>query len=75
MRFFDYVFSDDFTKEGIIVVINNPKYQKMFEYILKEPFIDYPEEIEQESESHEKTEKKIKKILIVYLLEKNFQIL
>ena len=59
-EFFDYVFSDDFMKEGVIAINNNPKYEKIFEDILKEEFIDYPEEIDQESTSDEKTEKKNK---------------
>ena len=34
--FFDYVFSDDFMKEGVICVNNNPKYKQIFDNILKE---------------------------------------
>ena len=37
-EFFDYVFSDDFMKEGIICVNNNQKYKKIFDEILKEEF-------------------------------------
>ena len=48
-EFFDYVFSEDFMKEGVICVNNNQKYKKIFDDILNEEFIDYPEQIQQES--------------------------
>ena len=40
-EFFEYVFSDDFMKEGVICVNNNQKYKKVFEEILNEEFIEY----------------------------------
>ena len=36
-------------KEGVICVNNNKKYQEIFADILKEEFIDYEEEIKEES--------------------------
>ena len=49
-EFFDYVFSDDFMKEGVISINNNPKYKKIFDNILNEEFIDYEEGIIPESD-------------------------
>ena len=40
-EFFDYVFSDDFMKENIICVNNNQKYQKIFDDMLGEDFIEF----------------------------------
>ena len=40
-EFYDYVFSDDFMKEGVICINNNQKYKKIFDEILKEEFIEY----------------------------------
>ena len=40
-EFFDYVFSEDFMKEGVIYLNNNPKYKKIFEDILNEEFKEY----------------------------------
>ena len=62
-EFFDYVFSDDFMKEGVICVNNNPKYQQIFDNILKEEFIEYEEGIIQESDSPAEQEKNNKKQL------------
>ena len=62
-EFFAYVESDDFMKEGVIAVNNNPKYKKIFEEILKEEFIDYPEEIVQEADDPVKQEENNKKKL------------
>ena len=44
-EFFDYVFSDDFMKEGVICVNNNQNYKEIFDEILKEEFINYYKEI------------------------------
>ena len=50
-EFFEYVSSDDFMSEDVICVNNNKKYQKIFNDILKEEFIDYEKEIIEESTS------------------------
>ena len=49
-EFFDYVFSDNFMKEGVICVNNNPKYQKVFNDILNEEFIKFVPPITQEAD-------------------------
>ena len=49
-EFFDYVFSEDFMKEGVICVNNNQKYKKIFDDILNEEFIEYEESIIKEAE-------------------------
>ena len=66
-EFFEYVSSSDFMKEGVICVNNNKKYQKIFDDILKEEFIDYEEEIKEESLSDpvKKEELNIKKMKLI----------
>ena len=49
-EFFDYVFSDNFMKEGVIYVNNNPIYQKVFNDILNEEFIEFEAPITQEAD-------------------------
>ena len=71
-EFFDYVFSDDFMKEGVIAVNNNPKYKKIFDNILKEDFIDYPDEIIKESDDPVEQEKMNKKQLDLLVKGGNF---
>ena len=62
-EFFDYVFSDDFMKEGVICVNNNQKYQKIFDEILKEKFIEFKiEEIKESLDPVEIEKNNIKKI-------------
>ena len=62
-EFFDYVFSDDFMKEGVICVNNNQKYQKIFNEILKEEFIEIKlEEIKESLDLVEIEKNNIKKI-------------
>ena len=43
-EFFEYINSDDFMKEGVIAINNDEKYQKIFDDILNEPFIDCKDE-------------------------------
>ena len=71
-EFFDYVFSDDFMKEGVIAINNNPKYKKIFENILKEEFIDYPEEIQEEADDPVKQEENNKKKVKIIVKGGNF---
>ena len=56
-EFFDYVFSDDFMKEGVICVNNNPKYQQIFDNILKEEFIEFIAPIKKEAKNPEEEAK------------------
>ena len=58
-EFFEYVSSDDFMSEGVICVNNNKKYQKIFNDILKEEFIDYEKEIIEESTSNPVKQEKL----------------
>ena len=55
-EFFDYVFSDNFMKEDVIYVNNNPKYKEIYDKILNEEFIEYDLEIGLESFDEEKVE-------------------
>ena len=62
-EFFNYVFSDDFMKEGVISVNNNPKYNKIFDEILKEEFMEYKlEEIKESLDPVEIEKNNIQKI-------------
>ena len=56
-EFFDYVFSDDFMKEGVICVNDNPKYQQIFDNILKEEFIEFIAPIKKEGKNPEEEAK------------------
>ena len=65
-EFFDYVFSDDFMKEGVICVNNNQKYKKIYDIIIKEKFVDYDEEIIKEKDDPiEVSKQQAKKINIL----------
>ena len=64
---FNYVLNDDFMKNGIIAVNDNPEYKKIYDIILKEPeptinyVLDYDQECNPTEE--EKDEKNMNKIL------------
>ena len=66
-EFFDYVFSKDFMKEGVICVNNNKKYNEIYNIILGEKEVEYEEEIIKEStdpiEQNKINAKKIKEIV------------
>ena len=63
-EFFDYVFSDDFMKEGVICVNNNRIYRKIFNDILNEKFIDLDNNYIFEGESlFDYNEKKINNLV------------
>ena len=66
-EFFDYVLNDDFMKEGIIAINDNPEYKNLYDKIMKEPApkIDYDLKYDQECDPTEeqKEEKNMKKIL------------
>ena len=55
-EFFDYVFNDNFMKENVIYINNNPKYKEIYDKILNEEFIEYDLEIGLESFDEEKVE-------------------
>ena len=71
-EFFDYVFSDDFMKEGVICVNNNPKYQEIYDNIYNEEDIEFEEGIIQESDSPAEQEKNNKKQLNLIVKGGNF---
>ena len=58
-EFFDYVFSDDFMKENIICVNNNQKYQKIFDDILNEDFIEFEFKVTKEAKPTQAQQEKI----------------
>ena len=66
-EFFEYVFSDDFMKEGVICVNNNKKYKEIYDIILAEDEVIYEEEIIKESddpvEQNKQNAKKIQDIV------------
>ena len=63
-EFFEYVLNENFMKEGVTYVNNNPKYKEIYEIIKKEPQIDYPEEYTEEADDPVKqSEQNMKKIL------------
>ena len=63
-EFFDYVLNDNFMKEGVIYVNDNPKYKEIYKIIQNEAQIYYPEEYIQESDDKAKqAEQNMKKIL------------
>ena len=66
-EFFEYVFSDDFMKEGVICVNNNKKYKEIYDIILAEDEVIYEEEIIKESddpvEQNKQNAKKIQEIV------------
>ena len=63
-EFFDYVLNDNFMKDGVIYVNNNPKYKEIYKIIQSEPQIDYPEEYTKECDNEaEQAEQNMKKIM------------
>ena len=72
-EFYEYATSLDFMKEDVICINNNKEYQKIYDDILKEEFIDYEEEIIEESISDPiKQEELNKKKLNLIVREGNF---
>ena len=60
-EFFQYIFNNDFMDKDDISIINNPKYQKIYDELQKQEQIDYPEEIIQESDNKVEKEKQNEK--------------